>query len=157
MEDQKGIEEENQTSEEQEPIQEKKKKFPWGIWIKIIVILGLLSAIAIPQIKYAKRKAILSSCWGNLRNLGIIVTNYSTDHKGHYPQNIDELTRLGYIKKLPVCPLTGKSYLYEISGWDDVSFTIYCPNAEEHVGPEGPKSRMKPKSIFYAAGCGQQY
>ena len=152
------MEEEQQTSKEQEPIQ-KKKKFSWErfwIWTIIIIILGILTEMAITSTNYAREKANLSSCSRNLRNLGIIVTNYATDHKGHYPQNLEELTKYAYIEELPVCPETGESYIYEIHGWDDTTFTIWCPNAEEHVGTEGPKSRLKPKSLYYAPGTGPQ-
>ena len=146
------MEEEQQTNEKQEPI--KKKKSKWLQWFIVIVILCVIAAIAIPRINYERRKKILSSCSGKLRNLGLIITNYCIDQKGHYPQNLEVLTKQVYIEELPVCPLTGKSYIYDISGWDDVNFTLYCPNAEEHVGPEGPKSRMKPKSLYYSKGVG---
>ncbi len=145
------MEEEKQTTVKQKPIQEK-KKFPWGIWVTIIIALGILTAIAIPNMIYARKKAIRSHCSGNLRNLGIIITNYSTDHKGHYPQNIEELTKQGYIKILPVCPLTGESYILEISGWNDDTFTIWCPNPKKHVKPKGPKSTWE--SLYYSAGAG---
>ena len=151
------MEEEKQTTKEQEPIQKKKKKFSWErfwIWTIIIIILGVLTEMAITSTNYAREKARLSTCKGNLRNLGIIVTHYATDHKGHYPQNLEELTKYAYIEELPVCPETGESYIYEISGWDDIGFTIWCPNSEKHVGSKGPTGRRAPKSLYYSAGAG---
>ncbi|MCK4666134.1 hypothetical protein KAU33_05270 [Candidatus Dependentiae bacterium] len=148
------MEEEKQTIEEQEPIQDKKKKYKWLQWVILIFILIVYSAVGIPGMIYARKKAVLSSCSGNLRNLGIIITNYSTDQKGHYPQNLEELTKYAYIEELPVCPETGESYIYEISGWDDIGFTIWCPNSEKHVGSKGPTGRRAPKSLYYSAGAG---
>ena len=118
----------------------------------VVAIIGILAAIAVPNMIYARRKAILSSCSGNLRNLGIIVTNYSTDHKGHYPQNLDQLTTLGYIETLPTCPASDAAYTYTIEGWDDDDFTILCPNPTNHVGAAGPRSTTA--SLYYAAGSG---
>ena len=95
---------------------------------------------------------MLSSCSGNLRNLGIIITNYSTDNQGHYPQNLDVLVKRGYIEKLPSCPNSDESYIYEIDGWDDDSFTVQCPNPEGHVGSRGPRSTTV--SLYFTSGKG---
>ena len=118
----------------------------------VVAIIGILAAIAIPNMIYARRKAILSSCSGNLRNIGIIVTNYSTDHKGHYPQAMDQLTSLGYIESLPACPNSDVAYVLTISGWDDTGFTVDCPNPTNHVGAAGPRSVTA--SLYYTAGAG---
>ncbi len=118
----------------------------------VVAIIGILAAIAIPNMIYARRKAILSSCSGNLRNIGIIVTNYSTDHKGHYPQAMAQLTTLGYIETLPVCPNSDVAYVLTIAGWDDTSFTVDCPNPSNHVGSAGPRSTTA--SLYYTAGAG---
>lgn len=146
------MEEEKQTIEEQEPIQDKKKKYKWLQWVILIFILIVYSAVGIPGMIYARKKAVLSSCSGNLRNLGIIITNYSTDQKGHYPQNLEVLTEQGYIKELPVCPLSGESYIYEIHGWDDDSFTVRCPNPTKHVGTVGPRNTKQ--SLYYKSTRG---
>ncbi len=118
----------------------------------VVAIIGILAAIAIPNMIYARRKAILSSCSGNLRNLGIVVTNYSTDHKGHYPQDLDCLVDLGYIEGLPPCPNSDVDYSYPAPGWDSTSFTIFCPNPTNHVGSAGPRSITA--SLYYEAGRG---
>ena len=120
----------------------------------VVAIIGILAAIAVPNMIYARRKAILSSCSGNLRNLGIIITNYSTDHKGHYPQALGELETLGYIEALPTCPSSDVTYAgaYTVAGWDSPDFTVACPNPTQHVGSSGPRSTTA--SLYYAAGSG---
>ncbi|MCK4667818.1 hypothetical protein KAU33_13760 [Candidatus Dependentiae bacterium] len=132
-----------------------KKKFNWKrfwFWLIFLIVISLVIIIVIQNMIYARRKALLSSCSGNLRNLGIIITNYSTDHKGHYPQNLEVIETLGYIEKLPVCPVSGKSYLYYSDGWNSTDFIASCPNPQEHVGSQGPKSVTS--SLYYASGRG---
>ena len=117
-----------------------KKKFDWGrfwFWSISLLIIAIFLVIAIQNIRYAKRKAVLSSCSGNLRNLKIIITNYSTDHKGHYPQNLQVLKDQGYTLQNPICPISGKPYIYQVDGWDSNDFTIMCPNPEKHDSSEG--------------------
>ncbi|MCK4666971.1 hypothetical protein KAU33_09490 [Candidatus Dependentiae bacterium] len=120
--------------------------------IMIWIPLGCSVGILLPDMKDAREKAILSSCSGNLRNLGIVVTVYSTDHKGHYPQNLEVLIMLGYIERLPRCPHSKKSYIYEIDGWDDDSFTVRCPNPEKHIGKTGPESQTA--ELYFTSGKG---
>ncbi len=130
------------------------KKFNWKrfwFWAISLFVIVLFLVIAIPNMIYEKIYRIRESCSGNLRNLGIVVTNYSTDHKGHYPQNLKVLETLGYIEKLPGCFNTGKPYLYTIDGWDDASFTIWCPNPEKHYGYQ---TNIRCSSLYYAAGSG---
>ena len=142
----------NELKEEQTP---QKKKFNWGrfwFWMISLLIIGILIGIAIPNMIYMRVTPIPDSCSGNLRNLGIIITNYSTDHKGHYPQNLGILEELGYVESLPTCPSSDKNYIYMVNGWNSPDFTVWCPNPEEHVGSSGPKSVTA--SLYYHSGEG---
>ena len=132
-----------------------KKKINWkrfGFWLLAIIIVFSFLYIIYRDSVYVDYFDILDSCSGNLRNLGIVVTNYSTDHEGHFPQNLKHLTTLGYIDTLPACPFMDKPYVYSIDGWDDDDFTIWCPNPEEHEGIKGPKSTTA--SLYYHKGEG---
>ena len=118
----------NDLKEEQTP---QKKKFNWGrfwFWMISLLIIGILIGIAIPNMIYVRVYRIPDSCSGNLRNLGIIITNYSTDHQGHYPQNLIELETLGYIETLPTCPKTGESYILQVAVVDACRAKIRAPN-----------------------------
>ncbi|MCK4667341.1 hypothetical protein KAU33_11355 [Candidatus Dependentiae bacterium] len=136
---------------------EKRKKYSGNIFLILnsfilISVMTIAVCVAIPNMVEGPRKPKISRCSGNLRNLGIIVTNYSTDHNGHYPQNLKVLVELGYIEELPTCSIKNKPYLYSIDGWDDDDFTVWCPNPEKHVGTSGPKSTTA--SLYYHAGEG---
>ncbi len=106
----------------------------------VIVILLFFCIVSMPYMLSFRRRMDLASCRGNLRSLGFIIDNYATDNDGHYPQNLDVLVELGYLEKLPVCPKTNDPYVFEISGWEDETFTIWCPNPKRHIGDSGPCS-----------------
>ncbi|MDD3627562.1 MAG: hypothetical protein PHV06_09605, partial [bacterium] len=122
--------------------------------IFIILIIIFLIFCVIPNMIYVRSgKTILKSCSANLRNLGLMIENYASDHKGHYPQSLEVLETLGYIEtKLPGCYKTGKPYKYSVDGWDSETFTVWCPNPEVHFGTSGPQSRCA--SLYYTSGMG---
>lgn len=132
----------------------REKKFDWVrfvVWSFFFIFIIFL-VIGTVESSFECRPPRGPGCEGNLRNLGIIITNYSTDYKGHYPQNLDVLVEHGYINELPTCPLTDKSYTYEVDGWDSEDFTVWCPNPEDHIGTSGPKSVTA--SLYYYSGLG---
>lgn len=133
-----------------------KKKFNWeSLWfwiISIIVIVIFITMLFPGLIRFDKGARLLYSCTGNLRNIGLIITNYSTDHKGHYPQNLEILVEQKYFSELPVCPVTGESYIYEIDGWNSFNFAVRCPNPEKHKVRK--KLRYLLKQLQYSSGPG---
>ena len=113
-----------------------KKKKDWGrITYLVIAIISfallIFSFTGRPFIGFHKC-TILESCSGNLRNMGIIITNYYKDHKKHYPQNLKVMIEQGYLETLPTCPNSDKNYILQINGWDDDDLTVWCPNPEIH-------------------------
>jgi general secretion pathway protein G len=71
----------------------------------VMVVIGLLAAIAIPayttNIKHA-REAVLKS---DLHTLRTAIDSYTVD-KQKAPQSLDDLVQSGYIKSMPVDPFT---------------------------------------------------
>ena len=120
------------------------------IWVFVIIVILL---IAVPNIIYQHNKLPHSHyrCKSNLRNLGRVITNYYTDNEGYYPQNLQELIRSNYLESLPTCFLTDEYYIYEINGWDDDNFTIWCPNPNEHVILNRPNNSAV-FSYYYSSG-----
>jgi general secretion pathway protein G len=74
----------------------------------VMVVIGLLAAIAIPayttNIKHA-REAVLKS---DLHTLRTAIDSYTVD-KQKAPQSLDDLVQSGYIKFMPVDPFTHRS------------------------------------------------
>ncbi len=74
----------------------------------VMVVIGLLAAIAIPayttNIRHA-REAVLKS---DLHTLRTAIDSYTVD-KQKAPQSLDDLVQAGYLKSMPVDPFTHRS------------------------------------------------
>jgi general secretion pathway protein G len=73
--------------------------------ITVVAIVGILAAIAVPQYK----QAILQAKEGVLREDLFLfrdaIDQYYID-KGKYPASLDALAEEGYLRKIPVDPIT---------------------------------------------------
>jgi general secretion pathway protein G len=76
--------------------------------ITVISILGILVAIALPNFKVAiiqSKEAVLKEDLYRFRDL---IDQYYSD-KGRYPESLETLVEEGYLRKLPVDPITGQA------------------------------------------------
>ena len=88
----------------------------------VISIIIILAAIALPQ--YQKtimhtREAVLRDDLFKLRSL---LDQYAAD-KGKLPQSVDDLVTSGYVRELPVDPITGQKDWVVATGDDPNSTT----------------------------------
>ena len=73
--------------------------------ITVVSIVAILAAIALPNYRVAiiqSREAVLRE---NLYRLRDLIDQYYVD-KGQYPASLDVLVEEGYLRKLPVDPIT---------------------------------------------------
>ena len=76
--------------------------------IVVIAIIGILATIAMPALKDMPRRAqeaVLQTDLGTLRQ---VIDMYKGD-KGRYPPSLEALVEAGYIRKIPVDPMTKSS------------------------------------------------
>ncbi len=98
----------------------------------ILGIVGILTAIIIPNFIRAPRQGRLTGCKSNLKNMGTAMEMYSTDNRGLYPRALSAITP-EYLKVLPTCPSAEKmTYEYCTSRKND-AYTIYC-KGNYHTG-----------------------
>lgn len=93
--------------------------------IVVISIIGILAAIAVPnylQTPPRAREAVLKT---NLRTIREVIDQHRAD-KGSYPSSLEELVESGYLRKVPVDPITGDT------DW----VLVYEEVSEEEVPPE---------------------
>ena len=74
----------------------------------MIAIIGILATIAMPALRNVPIRAKESVLKTNLRTLRDMIDQYYGD-KGRYPTSLDALVDEGYVRKLPVDPMTKSS------------------------------------------------
>ncbi len=53
----------------------------------VIAIIAILAAILFPVFAKAREKARQASCMSNMKQIGLAIAQYQTDHDGYFPQN----------------------------------------------------------------------
>lgn len=81
----------------------------------VVLIIGILVAIAIPVFNSAKRNAQEKSCFANQRTIDGAVNTYMAEYGPTVPA-MATLVSADYLKKLPACPGGGDAYTINASG-----------------------------------------
>ena len=81
----------------------------------VVLIIGILVAIAIPIFNAAKANAQKKSCFANQRTIEGAAQTYSAENNGTMPATVAALSP-SYIKVTPVCPGGGAAYAFTAAG-----------------------------------------
>jgi len=76
--------------------------------IVVMMIIGILAAIAAPRFEAAIRAAREAALRQDLRVMRDAIDGYTAD-KQKAPQSLDDLVTSGYLRELPVDPMTRQS------------------------------------------------
>ncbi len=76
--------------------------------IIVMTIIGLLASIAIPSFVTSVRKAREAVLKSDLHTLRTAIDSYTVD-KEQAPQTLDDLVQAGYLKSIPIDPMTSKT------------------------------------------------
>ena len=74
----------------------------------VVAILGILTAVAIPRFQQAPQKAKEAVLKTNLHTMREAFDQYFAD-KAAYPESLETLVEEGYLREVPIDPLTGSS------------------------------------------------
>ncbi|GAB4273436.1 MAG: hypothetical protein Kow0056_00440 [Coriobacteriia bacterium] len=80
----------------------------------VVLIIGILLAIAIPVFNAAKARAERRACYSNQRNIEGAFQTYRASEEVS-PTTMSDLVP-NYIKEAPTCPTTGAGYTFDASG-----------------------------------------
>jgi prepilin-type N-terminal cleavage/methylation domain-containing protein len=73
--------------------------------IIVVAIIGILSTIVMPALKDMPRRANEAVLKTNLRTFRDLIDQYYGDN-GHYPPSLDVFVEKGYLRAVPVDPIT---------------------------------------------------
>ncbi len=76
--------------------------------IIVMTIIGLLASIAIPSFVATVKRAREAVLKSDLHTLRSAIDSYTVD-KEQAPQSLDDLVQAGYLKSIPVDPMTTKA------------------------------------------------
>ena len=74
--------------------------------IIVIAIIGIIATMAVAQMRTAPQRAREAVLKEDLFAIRDVIDQYFAD-KGKYPESLDSLIEDGYLRKLPVDPITG--------------------------------------------------
>lgn len=72
-----------------------------------MVILALLAATVIPLVQNSVVRAKEAALKKNLQTIRVVIDDYYADH-GKYPEQLESLVELKYVRSLPKDPITEK-------------------------------------------------
>ncbi len=79
----------------------------------VMTILGILVAIAVPQVVRAPIRAKEAALREDLFTLRSMIDQYYAD-KGHYPESLQVLLTEKYVRKIPVDPFTKSADTWQV-------------------------------------------
>jgi general secretion pathway protein G len=79
----------------------------------VMAIIGILTAVAIPQMLKTPIRAKEAALREDLFTFRTCIDQYYAD-KGHYPESLEALKSEGYIRKVPVDPMTKSADTWEM-------------------------------------------
>jgi prepilin-type N-terminal cleavage/methylation domain-containing protein len=80
--------------------------------IVVIAIIGILATIALPALKNWPRRAAEAVLKNNLHTLRDVIDQYHGD-KGYYPKDLEDLVAEGYLRSMPLDPITKSATTWE--------------------------------------------
>jgi general secretion pathway protein G len=81
--------------------------------IVVVAIIGILAAVAMPALKDVPRRANEAVLKNNLRTLRDVIDQHYGD-KGKYPTSLEALVDGGYLRKIPIDPITKRNDTWQL-------------------------------------------
>ena len=76
--------------------------------IMVLAIIGILAGIALPALRNTPRRAQETALKTDLRTMRDVIDQYRAD-TGNYPPTLEDLVDKGYLRSVPVDPITKSS------------------------------------------------
>lgn len=103
--------------------------------IIVVAIIGILATIAMPTLLHTPNKAKEAVLRTDLRTFRDVIDQYYAD-KGKYPSTLDVLVEDGYLRALPIDPMT-KSAETWVPTFEEPKLDAPPPESEGEEGQPG--------------------
>jgi general secretion pathway protein G len=103
----------------------------------VMAIIGILVAIAVPQLQQAPIRAKEATLREDLFTFRSCLDQFYAD-KGHYPETLQTLVTEKYIRKIPVDPFTKSADTWQV--------VMEEPDSSETASPDQPPGIIDVKS-----------
>lgn len=106
--------------------------------IVVMAVLGILVVYALPAYQDATLRAKEAVLKEDLQAMREALEEHMTD-KGNYPEALDDLVAEGYLRQIPVDPITGSADTWEVehAPWNMVEQGQPAGIWDVHSGAEG--------------------
>lgn len=81
--------------------------------IIVVTMIGILATIAIPALLHSPRRAQEAVLKTNLRTIRDVINQHYAD-KGQYPTSLEALVDEGYVRTIPIDPITKSSETWQL-------------------------------------------
>ncbi len=81
--------------------------------IVVVTVIGILATIALPALKNVPRRAAEAVLKTDLRAMRDVIDQFYAD-KGHYPPSLEALVEEGYLRAIPVDPITKSADTWQV-------------------------------------------
>ncbi len=83
--------------------------------IVVMAVIGILATIALPALKNVPRRSTEAVLKNDLRAMRDVIDQYHAD-QGNYPPGLDSLVEKGYLRKVPIDPITKSATTWQRYG-----------------------------------------
>lgn len=111
--------------------------------IIVVAIVGILATIAMPALKDVPRRANEAVLKTNLHTLRDVIDQHYGD-KGKYPTSLEQLVEAGYLRKVPMDPITKRN---------DTWVPTFEETDPENPGPETDQNDEGPGIVDVHSGA----
>lgn len=99
----------------------------------VMTIIGILAAIAVPALKDSPQRAREAALRGDLFSFRSVIDQYHGD-KGFYPADLQTLVTEGYVRKIPLDPMT-KSADTWVLAYEEIAADAGTQSADQPQQP----------------------
>ena len=102
----------------------------------VVIIIGILVAIAVPLYGGVQARARDNACMANVRTLNGAVSMYYAENDS-FPDNVQALETAGFIQDDPECPNEG-AYSIDSEG-EEGEYVVSCDCSDQEGDPVDPE------------------